>query len=141
MTVYIYILFGAAWKLIDGSSLSPKGWNLLLIPYVCTSAYLGLGLASAIACISILDGFQDWKNYSYMSMRFTGYAALATLAHESTDLLYVILCFAAGLLYPVFSMVSAHSPILSYKWFLFDGYESYARTISGAVVLGGVVLL
>jgi len=130
-----HILLGATWRLIDGSSLNIKYWNVLLLPLLVFSCWhlgvwgIWVGLFTGI---NILMGQTKWEDFSWMPLRYSGIAAIAVLPLGSMSWWYVLACALVGLLYPTLMKFGKKLP----RWKLFDGPEAYARTIAGGTILG-----
>lgn len=101
--IYILSILMAVWRRVDGSDSSPKFWHLfplLLMPFIYSFYGLNTLGAFVVAYIAMLDGFKDWKDFGYMSMRFTGYCAISCALFD-IHWSYMLIGFACGMIYPV----------------------------------------
>jgi len=122
-------LLGAIWRVIDGGDNAPKGWHL--IPFGATPIiyYMydwKLSCAWLIATIALLDGFKDWTDYGYMSMRYTGYAALAVALFDVSSW-YILAGLVSGLCYPVGASIN--------NKYTFS-YTTFCEAIAGGLLYG-----
>lgn len=139
--IYLILLFGAIWRVVDGSEIKPKGWNLLpiiLIPVIAHFYGWGTTGAYVVGYIALLDGFHGWHKFGYMRMHFTGYAALA-VALFSGSLVWIALAFLAGMMYPTLHKLYERGFRLPH-YGIVNNYTTYCEFISGAVMLGGALL-
>ena len=122
----------------------------------------GLGMQlwfTFFTMVNILHGHTDWYDFKWMPLRYSGIAAIAVFPLGFEAWPYVALCAFAGLMYPILMRWGGWLP----KWWnvsqyidgkllrpnqkietgycRFDGHEAYARTIAGACILGGIVIL
>ncbi len=131
---FIFFTLGAYWRRVKGSGHSPLYWHLrpliFIIPAIAYDWHQ-IGLALTIAWISLLDGFKGWEDFGYMSMRYTGYAALAcTLASLSP--FYLVCGFISGICYPAGDYLKKH-------YFQDFYYTKYCELLSGGLMFGGAV--
>ena len=137
----VWAAIGAIWRLVDGSEIKPRGWNLLplaALPVLYFMYDWQMALAFFIAHVSLLDGFHGWHDWGYMRMRYTGYAALAC-ALAGVSLWYIPLAFLAGMTYPALHKLYENGVRLPHKGIV-NNYNSYCELICGAAMFGGVFL-
>ena len=135
--LYFFLLFGAIWRLVDGGDNKPKFWAGLPALFIPALFILGgwqLTLSYIIGWVSLLSGFHGWHKFSYMRMRYTGYAALAC-ALAGTSLWYILVAFLAGMTYPTLHLLHEKKIRLPYFW-RFNNYNSYCEVICGAGMIG-----
>lgn len=131
--IFIASILGAIWRRIDGDGGLFRGWHLLPLLFIAASYFYNpmLAISLAIAWVSLLDGFHEWTDFGYMSMRYTGYAALAC-ALAGTSNWYIVVGFVCGMSYPIGN------------WLIEKGYKykytEIAEYICGAGMFGGAVL-
>ena len=99
----LFAAFGAIWRRVDGGDNAPLMWHLLPL-VVAPVVYIQYGFemlfAYLVAYLAMIDGFKDWTDFGYMSMRFTGYCALAC-ALFGVSTWYILCGLVVGLLYPI----------------------------------------
>ena len=141
MTEAIIITLAAIWRRLKGMQ-GVHGTHLLVLPLIMVALYdsgLSYGVQAwviFITTINVLKGFQDWNDWSYMLIRYSGIAAIAMLpvATESAYW-YVFACALAGGFH---SLVAANAYLFPNKNRFFDGFTVYAELVAGAVVVGGL---
>lgn len=117
-----------SWRRVDGGDNAPKLWHLIpliISPFV----YMAFGWqvfgGFLIAWVAMLDGFKDWTDFGYMSMRFTGYAAVSVALFDLS--VYYILCgFLCGIIYPLGNK------------FKVKRYTEFAEILTGFVLTFGL---
>ncbi len=92
--------------------------------------------AGAIAAGSLIIGCTNWSNPTWQAIRFGGPAALAVLPIGIAGWPAVVAACLGGLSYPALMRVGLRLP----RFWLFDGFEAYARLLLGAGVIGGLAL-
>ena len=155
LCVVLVVLAAGAWRWIDGAGWGPT-WARVAVAVVIASAagYLGLGLnlwllwIAPVALASVLIGQTDWEDWGWMACRYSTFAALAVLplGRGLGVWIYVGLCGAAGLVYPLLFAIDARrkaagKPIDWGSGFGFDGPEAWARIPLGMATLGGLTVL
>jgi hypothetical protein len=72
-----------------------------------------------------------------MPHRAAGLAALAVFPFGLDAAPYIATCAVGALAYPAFSRIDARLP----RFWIFDGFEAYARPVYGGAVVGGLAFL
>ena len=129
----LFVVFGALWRRAVGSDKGLPYIRLYPIPFIFL-AYLALPWTITaglfVAYLSLVDGYKDWEDWGYMSMRFTGYAAIAC-AFWGIDTLYVFFGAVSGFSYPLGAYIKK-------KYSTRFEYTKYAELLTGALMFGGV---
>jgi len=115
-TIIIIAILGAVWRVVDGGDNKPTLWHTIpiaVVPVVFFTHSYELALATLITTIAMLDGFKDWTDFGYMSMRFTGYCALC-VALADTHPMFISLGLLVGLLYPIGALIQTKIKTLKY---------------------------
>lgn len=142
-----FMLLGAVWRFVDGLSGETSGIptsvrNVVTIGLCLGSAWWSLGSEWAAmwtggcAALSIIIGCTKWEDWTWQAIRFGGMAAIAVvpLGLGWWCLVYIAPCALAGMSYPALGRVDRYLP----RWWLFDGWEAYARLLLGAAIVGGL---
>ena len=131
-------ILGGIWRLIDGGTSKPNGWNIIpaifIVPIFIEFGF-NSSLAYVIAYISLLDGFHGWHKFGYMRMHFTGYAAIAC-ALADASIWYMPMALIAGLTYPTLHLLDEKDYKLPY-FGPFDNYNRYCELITGFAMIFG----
>lgn len=125
-------ILGAIWRRVDGSKSKPEGWHLLPCAFIVYSFWAGdyhSASAYLIAYIALLDGFSNWKDWSYMAMRYTGYTALACCFLPLSNW-YIACGVVSGIVYPLGASIK--------RKFTSFQYTVYAEIVAGGLMFGGV---
>lgn len=139
LTIFMTI-WGAAWRRIDGSDHKPTAWHLTaLLFFILPTAviYDMHGAKEAIHAYvaylfiwaGLLAGFNDWKDPSYMFIRYTGYTGIVCALFDVSGW-YMLCGLIAGLHYPIGNYISQN-----YKGYQ---YTVYAELVAGATLFGGL---
>ena len=137
MFMILVALFGSFWRVVDGSDIKPKNWQLwplAFVPVICMTHGVDVAGAYLIGWVAMLDGFHGWHEPGYMRMRFTGYAALACAVFD-THLLFIPAAFLVGMMYPALHKAYERGFRLP-KFWLFNNYTTYCEALTGFVMLG-----
>lgn len=144
LVILLFCLAGAAWRFIDGLSRETSGirtgWrNAGTVALAVAAAWVGgLGWwapwAGGWMAAALIVGETKWESWTWQAIRFGGPAAVAVLPLGMDGLPYVVAAAGAGLAYPALATIGHRLP----RFWLFDGFEAYARLALGLAVIGGL---
>lgn len=166
MMIVLFFILGAAWRFADGldakTSHLPTGVRSFLLGFLLFFAVWSSGafslagglwlLPCVITMLSLMTGQTKWAEPWWQFWRFAIPGALAVIPAAlyqavqgsgpglpllASGCLYALACGAAGTSYTFLGRIDAKLP----RWWLFDGFESYARLVLGGVLVGGLAAL
>lgn len=140
MTLFLFIILGAAWRVWDGTGLWLRGGYRVAIGGLITFAAVYLNIrpegidawawsiiASLFIVWALARGYRDWTNWSNLLQYAPAPAAGFMIASQTGDvvwlMVYVALSLVAGAAHPIISR--------------FNWHTRYAEAVVGACLIGG----